>query len=348
MTRPCARPLTAKREGYAFPMALAAIIIITLVIGMAATQVERAIETYTRQVSEFDRGIAVRSAEQTFLYHALTSPMGNNGVEIGGASAIDRLFSTTAATGRDVTLLRANGTPLRYDDDLVVRYIDQQSFFDLSSLGAPGNASRASALGIAPVRQNALQASLTDYQDGNDVRSPGGAEASFYDEDGMPPNRPLLHPLEICRVRGWREESVCADPDRLLLLAMPRGTAQLNPRLASRPFLLHLTGSPSRAARAHEAYEALTYDNFTDIGHPELDSSGDLLDVPTTATDRFALIVQDDEAESVSIAVYQLTPQNPNAPFSLAYRYRIGGEYVRNALETSQDEQIQPLPEAGQ
>lgn len=348
MTRPRAFLLTAKRDGYAFPMALAAIIVITLVIGMAAAQVERAIETYTRQVAEFDRGIAVRSAEQSFLYHALTSPMGNNGVEIGGASAVERLFSTTAASGGDVILLRGNGSPMRYGDDLVIRYIDQQSFFNLSSLGAPGNASRASALGVTAVRQSSLRASLADYQDENDVRSPGGAEASFYDQDGLPPNRPLLHPLEICRVRGWREESLCSDPDRLLLLAMPRGTAQLNPRLASRPFLLHLTGSPSRAARAHEAYEALTYDSFTDIGYPELDTSGDLLDVPTTATDRFALVIHDDDAQSASIAVYHLTPQNPHAPFSLAYRYRIGGEYVRNALETSQDEQIQPLPEAGQ
>jgi len=348
MRKPRTLPLTEKREGYAFPMALAAIIVITLVIGMAATQVERAIETYTRQVTEFDRSISVRSAEQTFLYHALTSPMGNNGVEIGGASALERLFSTTSAAGDGVTVLRANGAPRRYGDDLIIRYVDQQSFFDLSSLGAPGNATRVSALGINAVRQTSLQAALSDYQDDNDVRSPGGAEASAYGQDGLPPNRPLLHPLEICRVHGWREESLCSDPDRLLLLAMPRGTAQLNPRLASRPFLLHLTGSPGRAARAHEAYEALTYDNFTDIGHPELDTSGDLFDVPTTATDRFALVVHDATAQWASIAVYQLTPQNPHAPFSLAYRYRIGGQYVRNALETSQDEQIQPLPETGQ
>ena len=348
MRKPRTLPLTEKREGYAFPMALAAIIVITLVIGMAATQVERAIETYTRQVTEFDRSISVRSAEQTFLYHALTSPMGNNGVEIGGASALERLLATDTTLGEGAILLRGNGAPKRYGNDLIIRYIDQQSFFNLSSLANRANSSRAGALGITAVRQASLQAALSDYQDDNDVRSPGGAESNSYADASLPPNRPLLHPLEICRVHGWREESLCSDTDRLLLLAMPRGTAQLNPRLASRPLLLHLTGSPGRAARAHMAYEGLTYDTFTDIGHPELDTSGDLLDVPTSATDRFALVVHDDSVQSASIAVYQLTPQNPHAPFSLAYRYRIGGSYVRNALETSQDEQIQPLPEAGQ
>lgn len=336
------------RDGYAFPMALAAIVIIALVIGIAASQVERAIETYSRQTEAFDLDVAARSAEQTFLYHALTSPMGERGVEIGGASALERLFASTAATASDdVILLRGNGEPRRYGDDLLVRYVDQQSFFHMGALGGTSGSNRLAALSIPQVRWSRLQAALRDYQDGNTVRSPGGAEAPFYQQDGLPPNRPLLSPLEICRVRGWEEESLCADPDRLLLLAMPRGTSQINPHLASLPLLMELTGSRRNAERAQAAYEGLTYRDFADVGMPELDISSDLLDVPTQATGRFALVVHDRTAQSAWISVYELTPQNLRAPFSLAYRYRIGGQYVRDALGTSPDEPIQPLPEAG-
>ena len=343
-----ARPGFTTRDGYAFPMALAAIVIITLIVGMAASQVERAIETYTRQTEAFDRNVEARSAEQTFLYHALTSPMGDHGVEIGGISAIDRLFaSTNTPAGDDVIVLLGNGEPRAYGNGLVIRYIDQQSFFNMSALGAVSGNNRMTALGVPQVRWTSLRAALQDYQDDNTVRSPGGAEAPYYDRPGLPPNRPLLSPLEICRVRGWTEESLCRDPDHLLLRAMPRGTAQLNPHLASIPFLLDLTGSRAGAERAQAAFEDRTYNLFANVGQAELDNSGDLLDVPTQATGRFALVVQDRSAQSAWLSVYELTPQNLRAPFSLAYRYRIGGPYVRDALGISPDEPIQPLPEAG-
>jgi len=337
-----------RREGYAFPMALAAIVIITLVVGVAASQVERAIAAYSQQTDLFAKQVAARSAESTFLYHALTSPMGNLGVEIGGVSAIDRMFDTGSASPSDTVLLRANAQPRLFDDTIVLRYIDQQAFFSASMLGISGRDDDMTSLGISPVRHASLGAALRDFQDEDVIRTPGGAETSAYDDPRLPPNRPLIDPVELCEVSGWTQEDICSDVGQLLLLTMVRGSGQLNPRLAS-PFLLErLTGSWSDARRAVAGYEDGTYTQFADAGRPEYDNVSDIFEVPGGATGRFALVAHDRSAQVAWISVYELTPRNVLAPFSLAYRYRIGGQYVRDALGTSLDEPIEPLPDPGQ
>jgi|GEM_PF-3448263 len=340
--------LNRRRQGYAFPMALAAIIIITLVVGVAASQVQQAIETYSRQTEALEQEVLARSAEQTFLYHALTSPMGNLGVEIGGANSIDRLFSSGPTNMSGVDLLRANGQPRLFRDRMVLRYIDQQGFFDSISLGYTGQERDMAALGANSIRLSSLGAALRDYQDQDSIRSPGGAEATGYERDGLPPNRPLLDPMELCDVAGWSQVAICQDTGRLLLLTMPRGSAQLNPQLTS-PFMLEaLTGSRQAARRAHLAFEDGTFSRFADINDPQRDTVTDIFQVPGGATAKFALVVHDRSAQTAWISVYELTPQSVFAPFSLAYRYRIGGQYVRDALETSLDDPIEPLPDPGQ
>lgn len=341
--------LTYRREGYAFPMALAAIIVITLVIGVAASQVGRAIETFSRQTEEFQLQAEARSAEQTFLYLALTNPMGNLGIEVGGGTSIERMFASGTPGDTDgITLLRANGRARGYGENSVIRYLDQQAFVDAASLGVTGRDDDMTLIGIPPVRHSSLGAALRDFQDDDSRRTPGGAEDSAYDREGFPPNRPINDPVELCNVVGWNEENLCDDPGRLLLLAMPRGTGQMNPRLAS-PFLLaEMTGSHARAARAHAAFETGSFSQFADVGSPEFDAITDIFEVPTGATGKFALVVHDRPARNAWISVYELTPRNVRAPFSLAYRYRIGGQYVRDALGIPANEPIEPLPDTGQ
>lgn len=230
---------------------------------------------------------------------------------------------------------------------MVLRYVDQQGFLDASSLGLAGRDPRMRLLGISPIRHASLGAALRDFQDADTLRSPGGAEAAAYARDGLPPNRPLIDPVELCDVAGWSRETLCSDIGRLLLLTMVRGTGQLNPRLASPALLAELTGSPEAAARAHAAFASGAYSRFADIGHPDLDLVSDIFEIPGGATNKFALVVHDRTAQSAWISVYELTPQSVLAPFSLAYRYRIGGQYVRDALGASQDEPIESLPDPG-
>ncbi|GLK52682.1 hypothetical protein GCM10017621_21900 [Maricaulis virginensis] len=338
---------TALRDGYAFPMALAAIVVVSLIIGVAAVQVQRGMESYARQEEDFDRNVLAISADQTFLYHALTSPMASRGVEIGGLSATDRLIGRTVADPESVTLLRANGEPRLYAGDMVVRYLDQQSFFNAAVLGIEGRDARMTALGIPEIRQAALGAALADYQDDDDLRRPGGAERAAYADPDMPPNRPLISPLEICQVAGWAREDICTDHNRLLLLTMNRGTRQINARLAGMPMLRLLTGTVEDAEEAAQDYRDGFLVDFAGIDWPELDPMTDILSAPTSATGQFAVIVHDRPARHAWISVYTLTPESVRAPFSLAYRYRIGGEYVRDVLGMTADESIQPLPEAG-
>lgn len=341
--------LSYRRDGYAFPMALAAIIIITLVIGVAASQVQRAIETFSRQTEAFELQTEARSAEQTFLYLALTNPMGNLGIEIGGDTSIERMFTSgTPGDTNNITLLRANGHARGYGENSVIRYLDQQAFVDADSLGATGQDDDMTLIGISPIRHSSLGAALRDFQDDDNRRTPGGAESSAYDREGLPPNRPINDPVELCNVAGWSEENLCRDLGRLLLLAMPRATGQMSPRLAS-PFLLaEMTGSNESAARAHAAFETGTFSQFADVGRPEFDTITDIFEVPTGATGKFALVVHDRPAQNAWISVYELTPRNVRAPFSLAYRYRIGGQYVRDALGIPANEPIEPLPDTGQ
>lgn len=340
--------MTRRREGYVFPLALAAIIIISLVVTAAATQVERSNRAAAQLTDSITFEGEMHSAEQTILYHMLTEPLGGLGIEIGGQSGLQRLFSREVGDS-DITLLRANGTPLSYGEHgTIIRYYDQQAFINLAAMDQASITRLLDMLELPRSRYSQLVATLLDFQDANRLRNPGGAEAGQYDNQQLPPNRRLENPAQICDVVGWRTLEYCDDIGHLLLLASIRSTTQLNVRLASSQFLTLLLDDSERGFAVLERIEEGEVSNFAQLGHPGLDIQIDLASAVSGPGNYFVLVSHDPNVNFAWRSSFLLTPNSADRPFSIRSRYRIGGEYVRSSLKVSTDENIQPLPEAGE
>lgn len=341
-----------KREGYAFPLVLAAIIVISLVTVLAADQVR---DANSRLADLADRTRIDRefhSAEQTFLYLALTSPASDEGVEVGAIrDGIGELTGVSPEADRP-SLLPANGTPMIYGDgDVVLRYVDAQGFISLALSESIMREARYDALGLPRTQHMSIQARLVDYQDEDDLRQLGGAEADDYarrDRHGFPPNRFITAALEVCAPLEFDALEICQDEGWLLLLTEPRETAHLNVDLAT-PFLVsHLETIAEATGRAGWQGERSTVlADFAALGWPEFDVIEDILHMPSPPHGQFVLISHDPEARFARRTSFLLTPGTEIAPYVIRSRYRIGGEFVRHALETDPDETDRRLFEPG-
>lgn len=97
-------------------------------------------------------------------------------------------------------------------------------------------------------QQDGLFAKLLDYQDPDDLYRLNGAEAEQYRAAGLPdpPNRPLLTPLELRDVMGWRKALGSVDDPTLLRMVTASRTALVNINTAPREVLELLPGVSAR------------------------------------------------------------------------------------------------------
>lgn len=338
--------MVSSKDGYAFPMALAAIAIISLVIVAASTQLLRS----NQIVIELGDQIAIEteaiSAEQTLLYQMLTNPVGPAGIEVGGRTGIARQFQTRRPDQVDVALIPANGQPRQFGD-VILRYIDQQGLINVATMNPDNITNMLEMLDVPMSRWSVLVATLQDYQDTDDQRRPNGAESREYPEDHRPPNRRLNSALELCSVEGWGELRICEDTGRLLLIAEARNLDTMNVRMVPSPILRLMDAREESSSRLQSRIDSGSATTFADIGHPQFDQTTDFLAPPSQPTASFVLITHDRRANYVWRTSFELSPESVTMPFSTKQRYRIEGAYVRDMLEVDQNNEIPPLPSAG-
>jgi type II secretory pathway pseudopilin PulG len=343
--------MTARREGYALPMTLAAIIVIGLVAAMAAEQVRSSTRTVSALMDQMRARTAMSSAEQTLIYGLLTEPMTADGVAYGANSDMIGLFlgGQTQAATETGALVPANGLPHRYDDtsNVIVRLYDDQTFIDADNAGPDYISSYLSLFDVPAQLHPRLTAALRDYQDSDDLRSLGGAEAGDYEQDGMPPNTPLRDALELCAVKYWSETAVCEDTGRLLLTFRTRNNERLNPRLASEA-LLGLMVDPASNLDAGEAFRRFAnreYTQFSQINRDAFDIIRDPLSTLTLPGPNVVIVTQTPDALTVQRTVVELTPNSLISPFVVHSKYAIGGGYSQNILRIESIDDVAPLPE---
>jgi hypothetical protein len=88
-------------------------------------------------------------------------------------------------------------------------------------------------------------------------------------------------------------------------------------------------------------------DNFAAIGWPEFDRLLDVSHLPSPPTNQFVLVTHDTDAVSVRRTSFELTPGTTGRPYVIRSRYRMGGDFVRDALKLSDAETSRRLPEPG-
>lgn len=336
------------RHGYALPLTLAAIIVIALVAAMAAEQVRSSTRTVTQLVDQMRSRTEMVSAEQTLIYTLLTEPMTMNGISIGGQSDVTSLVLGTGGLQDTTDVIRANGQAYRYGEGSVVaRIYDDQAFLNISS-SDPAYLSDIFHLYDIPRTQHArLIASLRDYQDDDDLRTLGGAEAPDYELDGQPTNQPLRDVLEVCAVMHWSDTPVCEDRGRLLLTARTRGSDRLSPRLASEAMLALMRPDLDRAAigDTFESFAQQQLTAFDQIDQGRFDVVRDPLSTLTSPGPYLTLVTQTPDASVVRRTVIELTPESLISPFVVHSKYAIGGDYSQNILRIESIDDVAPLPQ---
>ncbi|MHA6288831.1 hypothetical protein [Maricaulis sp. CAU 1757] len=335
----------ARRAGYVLPLALASIAVIAIVSTVAARQVQRSAGAITALADRTSQEVDMISAEQTLLYLLLTEPVNAYGLNIGG-SADSALFGTTGNATPGAPGLPADGSPFRYSDtDTLVRLLDDQSFLNIATLDERIQARNLALFGIPGAEASRLAAVLADYQDQDDFKRLGGAEAAEYGDAPPPPNRPIGDALEACGALGWDETPLCTDPARMLMLARVRTTNNLNPRLVSEPMLRAMLEDPATAHQAKRAFEVGEYTSFAAVGRPEYDQELDPLSGPSFPGPTFVILTHPSSGTPLRRTVVDINLGSSIAPFFLRSKYVIGGEYARSVMVVEGAESVEGIPE---
>lgn len=339
------------RQGYALPLTLSAIIVIALVAAIAAQQVRASTRTVIALTDQMRDRVRLESAEQTLIYELLTEPIIMDGVSVGGTNDVASLImgdarGPVATTG---SIIFTNGAAYRYGapDAVIIRAYDDQTFFNAASNDAEYISDFLDVFGVPDSQHDRLIATLRDYQDEDDLRSLGGAEAGDYDQPNLPSNIYLRDALELCAVKFWSETAVCADEGRLLLTMRARANDRLSPQQASEALLsLMLQHEGTNAgANAFARFSSRELTQFSQIGHGTFDESSDPLNAIMAPGPFFTLISHTRDATIARRTVIELTPNSLIAPFVVHSKYAIGGDYSQNTLRIESIDDAAPLPQ---
>ncbi len=343
------------RPGYAFPMALAAVIVIALVTAVAAQQVRSSSNALITLSDAAARERAAFSGEQAFVFAMLTEPMTVEGLMYGGEQVNPGLLALGAgpAASSEGTLFRADGSaylaPSAADGgELVVRLFDNETFFNVAGGTERDIEQTLLSLGVERARVGGLAAKHVDFRDEDDQRRLGGGEAPSYDDPSLPPNRRLRDPLEICMIAEWRDAGLCEDRSRLLLLATARANNVLNMRVASRPLLQTLIEDEDEVRETLERIRNGRITRFEDIGLPGFDTASDGLSVATPAGPDLVLFTHPRSGVPARRTALRLTPQDLTSPYEVMNTYIVGGEAAARFLRVPENAELIGLPDAGE
>lgn len=193
------------REGYVFPLVLAAIVLITLVTAIASTQVRLGNARMADMIGRETTHRAFHSAEQTFLYLALTSPAGFEGLEVGAVRGPGGDLSLPSLEPERASLVPANGVPVLFGDaPVVLRYLDQQAFLNLTGTEPVYLEARFDVLGIDRSLHRTVYAQLGDFQDEDDLTRVGA-------RNQMRTRKRVCRPTASSR-RRWRRACRLSSP----------------------------------------------------------------------------------------------------------------------------------------
>ncbi|MFY7961519.1 MAG: hypothetical protein ACOVVK_15700 [Elsteraceae bacterium] len=224
------------QQGFLLPIALAAVLVLTLLMIPLTEGVSVSVDRAQRARERFAATLALERANAVFLLKAITQ---------GGESEDLRADSTAYAEGD--------------------ARIAAQELRGLVSLdGVTGATLRRvlAAFGVDPEQAQTLANAYFDYIDADDFARAGGSERDAYAAAGMPPprNAPLLTPSEAINIVGWRDQRALWREDAWTRSVTVRGPGGFDPKQAPREALMSLEGVAADLADALIAARVSTLD----------------------------------------------------------------------------------------
>ena len=248
-------------RGFVLVAVLVALVVITLLAAAVATVSERAVAEATANADAFEAEVAAVSTRDTVLFLLNTQRQTFGGLTVDD-QVVWSIGAATAGRPEDMELgdlppqlpigneIRLDGTAYRGLDGAFFALQDDAGLFSPNwsfSVFRPGF---FELLDVPAERWADFEALRLDYQDPDELRRLGGAEAPQYAEAGRPPptNRTLVTPLEVRRILGWGDALAGRDDTELMSLLTAARTVMINVNTAPWEALRTIPGVDEGAA----------------------------------------------------------------------------------------------------
>lgn len=330
-------------RGFVLVAVLVALVVITILAATIATVSQRAVAEATANADAFEAELAAISTRDTVLFLLNTQRQ-----TFGGLTVDDQVVwsvgSATAGRPEDMEVgdlppqlpigneIRLDGTAYQGLGGTRFALQDDAGLFSANWTFDLFRAGFFERLDVPPERWAELESRRLDYQDPDDLRRLGGAEAPQYREAGAPPptNRTLMTPFEVRRILGWGEALSGLDDPALASFLTTARTVMINVNTAPVPVLQMLPGVDEAKARRIAAVRSnlpfMLQWQFLDAFDIPLD---EMAPIGMLATGTGTLRLWHNAAGPVRLIHWTLTPTNEGGrPWRIDYEITLPRDHA--------------------
>lgn len=241
-------------HGFVLVAVLVALVVVTLLAAAVAVVSERAVAEARIDSEAFDADVAATSTRDTLLFLLVTQRQTFGGLTVddqmvwsSGQATMDREEAETM--GRQSALpigneIRLDATPYLGLDGIDFSLQDDAGLFSPNWASPMYRERFFQQHGVDPPEWPGLEAKRLDFQDPDSFYRLGGFEADDYRREGLPPppNRALVTPLQVRRIKGWDALLAGMDDATVMALLTVSRTSTPNINTAPAPILRTIPG----------------------------------------------------------------------------------------------------------
>ena len=318
---PQQRRLAHQKAGFALPAVLTTVTILTIIYLTVIVATHDLLKEAVYQKEESRFLLDAMSAEAELAFWVATEPETRNALSIGAPrqSGLTDPAAIEALQGGGIRYLRIDATDYAWRrnadpmaPDLILTIQDDAGLINLNFASQEVRERVFEAAGLDAGAAQVMASQLTDYIDGDDFLSLGGAEFKDYERVGRapPPNQTLNNPAELYGLLGWKNNPP-PNWDKIAgRITTQYDTASFNINTATSETLSLVFGMTERQAEAAIARRGSQ--PFYSVS--ELGLADDNERLYTYANGRFHLTVFDSERGFRYTSRLSLIPDNPERP----------------------------------
>ena len=310
-----------QKAGFALPAVLTTVTILTIIYLTVIVATHDLLKEAVYQKEESRFLLDAMSAEAELAFWVATEPETRNALSIGAPrqSGLTDPAAIEALQGGGIRYLRIDATDYAWRrnadpmaPDLILAIQDDAGLINLNFASQEVRERVFEAAGLDAGAAQVMASQLTDYIDGDDFLSLGGAEFKDYERAGRPPppNQTLNNPAQLYGLLDWKKNPPPNWDAVASLVTTQYDTASFNINTASAETLALVFGMTERQAEATIARRgSQTFYSVSELGLPD-----DNERLYTYANGRFRFTVFDSERGFRYTSRLSLIPDNPDRP----------------------------------
>jgi len=248
-----------RQRGFALLTVIVLLTILSIIAGSVALMSERAVEDVSTRAEAWEDEKDAFSTRETLIYLLATQRMTIRGLTVDDRVRLaDGQLRPMQPEDIDEGLsvlpigneIRLDGTPYQGLGRIVFSLQDGRGLLSPNWSPPPLREALVQSLGSPSSSWRALESKRLDFQDADDLVRADGAEAHDYLRRGLPEpaNRPLLTPLELRNVAGWRDTVSVLDDETIADRMVVTWDVYVNINTAPAANLALIPGLSPRAA----------------------------------------------------------------------------------------------------